>query len=148
MLGPGDNDSGGFPAELQAMIRAEAVELIGALQAGRLQAAPHPSPERVAEMLEISLGERLPEGCGPLLAEELGILDRHVEIPDPPSGGEFHVLVIGAGVSGLLAAIELRRGRHTDPPVLAVVCARSGLVALLRPARPHVHVPRADRRRL
>jgi len=109
MLGPGDNDSGGFPAELQTAIRAEAVELIEALQAGRLEAAPHPSPERVAEMLETSLGERLPEGCGPLLAEELGILDRHVEIPDPPSGAEFHVLVIGAGVSGLLAAIELRR---------------------------------------
>src|SRR6478736_479075 len=56
-----------------------------------------------------SLRERLPEGYGPLLAEELGVADRRVSITRRPSADEFRVVVIGAGVSGLLAAIELER---------------------------------------
>jgi 4-hydroxyacetophenone monooxygenase len=107
--GPGDNDTGGFSPEMQHAIRREAFELIVAWDEGTLESAPPSSPERIAEMLEISLGERLPEGYGSLLAEELGLADRHVHVPNPPLGDEFRVVVIGAGVSGLLAAIELRR---------------------------------------
>jgi 4-hydroxyacetophenone monooxygenase len=105
--GPGDNDSGGFSHELQASIRADAFDLITAWRQGRITPAPPPTAERVAEMLEISLCERLPDGYGPLLAEELGVHDRHVEIP--AAADHLTVLVIGAGVSGLLAAIELQR---------------------------------------
>ena len=107
--GPGDNDSGGFSPELQASIRQAAFEHIVARRDGRLQPAPAPSAERVAQLLEISLGESLPEGYGPLLAEELGVADRRVTIESPPSAEDFRVVVIGAGVSGLLAAIELER---------------------------------------
>ena len=107
--GPGDNDSGGFSPGVQASIRRAALEHVLAWREGRLQAAPPPSPERVAEMLEVSLGEQLPDGYGPLLAEELGVADRRVSIPRPSSVDDFHVVVIGAGVSGLLAAIELQR---------------------------------------
>jgi len=106
--GPGDNDSGGFPDTLQTQIRAEALDLITALRSGQLKPAPDPTPAEIAEMLEISLGESLPEGYGPLLAEEMGLIDRQVEIPNPPSAETLEVLVIGAGVSGLLAAIQLQ----------------------------------------
>jgi 4-hydroxyacetophenone monooxygenase len=107
--GPGDNDSGGFDEELQDSIRSDALRLIEAWRIGALEPAPPPAPERIAEMLELSLGERLPDGYGPLLAEELGIGSRRVEFAGPPAADEFNVVVIGAGVSGLLAAIELQR---------------------------------------
>lgn len=106
--GPGDHDSGGFSEELQASIRRDALEVITALREGRLELAEPPSPEKVAHMLEVSQGTDLPPGYGPLLAEELGLVDRRVELPDPPSSDDFRVLVIGSGFSGLLAAIWLK----------------------------------------
>ncbi|MHB8691213.1 MAG: flavin-containing monooxygenase [Solirubrobacteraceae bacterium] len=105
--GPGDGDDGGFSDELQASIRADAMQILEDLRTGALVPAPAPSPERVAEMLEISLGVELPGGYGPMLAEELGLLSRDVEIAAVPELEELHVLVIGAGFSGILAAIEL-----------------------------------------
>jgi 4-hydroxyacetophenone monooxygenase len=107
--GPGDNDSGGFTEELQGSIRADALRIVCDWRAGRLVPAPAPEPEQLAGMLEVSLGERLLPGYGPVLAEEMGISDRRVEIPDPPPADRLTVLVVGAGVSGLLAAIELQR---------------------------------------
>lgn len=107
--GPGDHDSGGFPAEVQASIRTEALRVVADWRAGRLPEASPPSPERVAEMLEISLGERLPEDSGPMLAEELGILRRDVTLPAGARTDDLHVIVIGAGFSGILAAIQLAR---------------------------------------
>ena len=107
--GPGDHDSGGFSDELQASIRRDALQLITDWRDGRLVAAPPPSPERLEEMLTVSLAEPIPSGCGPMLAEELGIASRDVELSRRPSKDEFHVAVIGAGFSGMLAAIQLER---------------------------------------
>jgi 4-hydroxyacetophenone monooxygenase len=107
--GAGDNDSGGFSEEFQAQVRCEAHELISSWHTGTLTPATSPEPDTLAAMLETSLGEKLPPAYGPLLAEEMGLLDRHVQIADPPSSEVMDVLVIGAGVSGLLAAIELQR---------------------------------------
>ncbi len=107
--GPGDHNSGGFPDEVQAEIREQAHDVITAWREGRLQPAPAPSAEKLEEMLAISLGSiELPEGFGPLLAEELGVESRDVEIPDAPPADEFSVLVIGTGFSGLLSAIKLQ----------------------------------------
>jgi 4-hydroxyacetophenone monooxygenase len=102
--GPGDNDSGGFSEELQASIRADALRIVAEWRAGGF--VPAPAPARLPEMLSTSLGEPVLPGYGELLAEEMGLLDRFVEIP--PCEG-LDVLVVGAGVSGLLAAISLRR---------------------------------------
>lgn len=108
--GPGDNDSGGFSEEVQAEIREQAFELITAWRGGELQPADPPSPEKVAGMLSISLGDvNLPEGFGPLLAEELGLLERDVDFSGTPAPEGFEVLVIGSGFSGLLAAIKLKQ---------------------------------------
>jgi 4-hydroxyacetophenone monooxygenase len=105
--GPGDNDSGGFPEDLQSQIRADALALIEEWRAGRLEPAPPPSPGKVTAMLQTSLSEQLPDGMGPMLAEELGIESRDVEIESPPSSEQMHAVVIGAGFSGILAAIQL-----------------------------------------
>jgi 4-hydroxyacetophenone monooxygenase len=121
--GPGDHDSGGFSQELQASIRADALAIVVQLRSGELTPAPPPSAERVAEMLGISLAAALPDGYGPMLAEELRITDRDVEFDTAPSPAQLHVAVIGAGFSGMLAAIQLGRAgiAHTvlekDPMV-------------------------------
>jgi len=107
--GVGDHDSGGFPEELQRSIRDDALETIGALREGRLAPVEHPSPGKLAHMLEISLGMSLPEGYGGMLAEELGLVSRDVEVADPPPSDDFPVLVIGSGFSGLLAAMKLKQ---------------------------------------
>lgn len=107
--GPSDNDSGGFDQEVQQQIRDEATAILSAWKRGDLTPAPPPPPERLAQMLSMSLGELLPDGFGDLLAEEMGLADRHVEIGSPAERSALEVLVIGAGLSGLLAAIEMKR---------------------------------------
>jgi 4-hydroxyacetophenone monooxygenase len=107
--GPGDNDTGGFSEGLQESIRADALRLITAWRAGALEPAAPPAADRLAEMLEVSLGMPLPAGYGPMLAEEIGLADRDVEMPASVNVRELHVVVIGAGFSGILAAIQLSR---------------------------------------
>jgi 4-hydroxyacetophenone monooxygenase len=107
--GPGDNDGGGFPEELQASIRAAALRLIGDWRAGRLEPAAPPAAARLPEMLEISLGKALPDGYGPMLAEELGLADREVAMPGKVNDRKLNAVIIGAGFSGILAAIQLSR---------------------------------------
>ena len=107
--GPGDGDDGGFSEDLQESIRADALRILTDLRNGTIAPAAPPSPERVAEMLEISMRAALPGGYGPMLAEELGTLSRDVEIAPTPSLQEFHVVVIGAGFSGILASIQLAK---------------------------------------
>src|SRR5581483_10797749 len=108
--GAAEDDTGGLPPAVQAEIRAAAFELILAWRAGK-PPAPPPPPDRLVEMLEISLGpgNRLPPEIGPLLAEELGTAARDVVIPAPPPPGEFRVAVIGGGFGGLCAGIKLAR---------------------------------------
>ncbi len=104
-----DNDSGGFPEELQKSIRRDAWEVIDAVRRGVRRPAAPPSPERIIRMLSVSLGTKIPEESGPLFAEELGVLSRDVEIPPSPARDKLRVLVIGAGFSGLLMSIQLAK---------------------------------------
>ncbi|WP_019874290.1 flavin-containing monooxygenase [Sporichthya polymorpha] len=110
-LGVDDHDSAGLSPELQAQAREDAFRVLRAWHDGEFEAAPPPSPERLTEMLHLSLGssQKLPEDFGGLLAEELGVLDRDpVPAPDMTIR-HIEVLVIGAGLSGLCAAVKLKK---------------------------------------
>jgi 4-hydroxyacetophenone monooxygenase len=110
-MGVDDSDSAGLSEELQAELRAEAFTVLRAWHDGELEAAPAPSPQRLVRMLSWSLGnsQRLPEDLGGLLAEELGVLDRDV-VPDPDAlTVPIDVLIVGAGLSGLCAAVKLQK---------------------------------------
>jgi 4-hydroxyacetophenone monooxygenase len=107
--GPGDNDSGGFHPGLARSIRADAYDLIAAWRERRLAAAEPPAPERLVAMLETSLGAELPAGSGGLLAEEFGSADRWVDVPPSTARSQLDAVVVGAGLSGILAAIQLAR---------------------------------------
>ncbi|MFO7552498.1 MAG: NAD(P)/FAD-dependent oxidoreductase [Haliea sp.] len=116
-----DNDSGGLPSEVQAEVRQAALEGISKLLAGGSLALPDPSDELLVRMMSASLGEEIPLEYAPMIRHELGLAGTgtqqgstttrdvsplaEVEGRDPPAG--FRALIIGAGISGLCAAVNL-----------------------------------------
>jgi 4-hydroxyacetophenone monooxygenase len=105
--GLGDNDSGGLDPRHQREVREAALEAILAWRAGRAVALPEPDEELIVRMLSVSMAETVPAEYGQFTAAQLGqvkLLD-HEPVNAP---ADFKVLVIGAGVSGLCAAINLQ----------------------------------------
>lgn len=100
-----DNDSGGLPENVQDEIRDAALAAVQDLRAGRLSPTSL-SPDEVSELLGIALDDHVPSEYGPLLAEELGLTSRDVQLP--LASTPFHVLIVGAGISGLCAAFKLK----------------------------------------
>ena len=106
--GMGDNDSAGLDDRHQQEVREAALEAILAWRSGRSVAIPEPSEEMLVRMLSVAMGEEVPPEYGRMTAAQLGqipFLDHTpVEVPEG-----FGVLIIGAGVSGLCAAINLHQ---------------------------------------
>ena len=121
-------------------------------------------------MLEISMVTRCPTATARCSPRSWGSTTATSTFDASPGTAEMHVVVIGAGFSGMLAAIQLEprrdrlhraregrdgrrdlvgehlsglRRRHADASVLAVVRSAPGLVALLRQAARAVRLPRA-----
>ena len=105
--GLGDNDTGGLEPRHQQEVREAALEAILAWRNGRPIALPEPDYDLIVRMLSVSMAESVPTEYGQFTAAQLGqvkFLD-HQAISSPP---DFNVVVIGAGVSGLCAAINLQ----------------------------------------
>ncbi|MAT05172.1 MAG: monooxygenase [Acidimicrobiaceae bacterium] len=112
--GMGDNPTGGLPEHVQSEIREAAVAAIDAWRAGEPVAIPEPSDELLVEMLAAAMGEPVPDEYGPMIAAELGIqrgsdLDVDVDADEVEVPEGFSVLVVGAGVSGICAGVNLKR---------------------------------------
>lgn len=108
--GMDDNDSGGLPEAIQDEIRRAAYDLV--LSGASGDSVNVPSPTELAEMASTCMGETIPVEYGEMMLEEMGLISRHPEwesVPDRQRLADFSVLVIGAGISGICAAIELRR---------------------------------------
>ncbi|OMC33118.1 monooxygenase [Mycolicibacterium fortuitum] len=102
-----DNDSGGLDPERQREVRQAVIDVLAAHRNGTLVPA-EPGPERVAHILAVALGEDVPAEYGEILSEELGIRSRDVTI-GPAARDGFHVVIIGAGIAGIGAAIKLKQ---------------------------------------
>ena len=105
--GLGDNDTGGLEPRHQQEVREAALEAILAWRDGRPIALPEPDYDLIVRMLSVSMAESVPTEYGQFTAAQLGqvkFLD-HQPISSPP---DFNVVVIGAGVSGLCAVINLQ----------------------------------------
>lgn len=107
--GMDDNDSGGFTDEVAAEIRLAVAEAVRAHEAGRPPAVPAPTGELMRTLLEVANGEPAPPEYAAMLAEDLGYAPAPTRrVPAGDKGTEIDAVVIGAGVSGMLAAIKLR----------------------------------------
>ncbi len=112
---PGQATMGEFQGRLsedqKAEVRARALDVLKEYRDRGCTLPPPPSPETVREMMSFAVGEEVPDDYVPMMREELaldGVDSRAVnsKISDAVNH-DFAVLIIGAGMSGLLAAIQL-----------------------------------------
>jgi 4-hydroxyacetophenone monooxygenase len=104
--GMGDNDTGGLAPEHQREVREAALEAILAWRAGRPVAIPEPAPDLLVDMLSCAMGEDVPPEYGEFTSAQLG--HRPVDRAPIPVPDGFSVLIIGAGVSGICAGVNLQ----------------------------------------
>ena len=105
-----ENDDGGLPDAVQNEIRAAAANAIVAWHGGAPVAVPHPDESLLTRMLSAAMGEDVPAEYGPMVADDLRVIvddEPRVTQPEPPPAG-FSAVIVGAGISGLLAAHQLR----------------------------------------
>jgi 4-hydroxyacetophenone monooxygenase len=108
--GMDDNDSGGLPNDVQDEVRQAAHVAILGWFAGEQPKLANPSDEVLIEMMSISLGEEVPRDYAPMIRNDLSLSPGPGELAShqPPPPG-FTALIIGAGISGICAAIELAK---------------------------------------
>ncbi len=104
--------SGGLSETDEAEVRKRALEALIAFRDGGCRLPPPPSEETIHEMMSFVVGEAVPARYVPMMLEELALDGRDARDRDwddvPAESREaFHVVVIGAGMSGILTAIRL-----------------------------------------
>jgi len=110
----GDSKLGGYPPETQGRIREAARAAMSAHPAGMPMPAP-PTEETIRRMMGFVAGADIPEHYGPFLMEELAMTGADPKRPDWTSpklkaaAAKLPVVVIGAGMSGLLTGIRLKQ---------------------------------------
>jgi 4-hydroxyacetophenone monooxygenase len=101
---------GAFSEAYQGKIRAEADRVLWPILTGEKAIAPVPSPERISKMIDWIAGGDVPAHYLPFLQEELMLDGVDRRAPEPlPEKRQLSAIVIGAGMSGLLAAYRLRQ---------------------------------------
>lgn len=106
-----DNDTGGLSAEVRQEVVTAAGAVLRAVRDGQAPLPPSPSDDELVSLLSRSLGEQVPTEYGPSLAEEGGFRSDSAATwpgPRPAAAEDTHVLVIGAGASGIATAVRLR----------------------------------------
>jgi 4-hydroxyacetophenone monooxygenase len=109
---------GGFQGDLseadQAQVRRMALKALAEYRDRGCTLPPQPSAEVVQEMMNFMVGERVGDEYVPLMLEELALDGKDSRAPRwsrpvPAAVREkFQVLVVGAGMSGLLQALRLK----------------------------------------
>ena len=109
----GDPQGGVTPAD-QASIRERALDALKAYRDSGFASLAAPSAALVKEMVDFIVGAEVDASYGEFLMSELKIFDEdpyRVSFDDLPAAAkrDFHVVVVGAGMSGILAAIRLKQ---------------------------------------
>src|SRR5579863_3527409 len=105
---------GGLSEEDQASVRRMALKALADYRDRGCTLPPQPSPALVQEMMNFMVGERVGDEYVPMMLEELALDGNDSRAPrwshEVPAAvrEKFHVLVIGAGMSGLLQALRLK----------------------------------------
>lgn len=103
-----DNDDGGLPPTAQEEIRRAAGVAIADWLAGAEPVLADPPDRLLVEMMSVSLGENIPFDYAAMIRHELQLdggelAPAATPVAVPPG---FRALIIGAGISGLCAAIQ------------------------------------------
>lgn len=99
------------PQPLVATVHRRLVEVLRALASEDAAAPEQPSRELLQKMMSVCVGEAVADEYVALAIEEMGLSVEPLRPPLAPAAapaGNFRVGVIGAGMSGLCAAIKLR----------------------------------------
>lgn len=104
----------GLSDEQQAAIRALAFDAIVRYRDGGQVAAPAPGSDALQRIMGHCVGTDVPAEYLPLLREELSVTGEDLRAPDWSKDAlaadrPFHVVIIGAGMSGLLAAHRMQQ---------------------------------------
>jgi 4-hydroxyacetophenone monooxygenase len=112
------NEYQGYMSEEdKATVRARALDVIRAFRAGGCRLPPQPSAETVQRMMNFIVASEVPADYVPMMLEEMELdgADQRSdawgdEVP-AERRAEHRVLVIGGGMSGVLAAYRLQEAR-------------------------------------
>lgn len=102
-----DNDSGQLPPDIQVEIRQAALGAIVAWLRGTPLAIPTPDNALLAEMLSVAMAEPVPAEYGDIVYAGMGQPQETGTAPFEAAGKT--AIVIGGGISGICAGIELQR---------------------------------------
>ncbi|HCS29680.1 MAG TPA: 4-hydroxyacetophenone monooxygenase [Spongiibacteraceae bacterium] len=107
------NEVQGYMSEEdKAGIRAQALDVITRYRDNGCQAVPIKDPETIRRMMSFLVAEEVPMDYVPMMLEEMELDGdaRQLDWGDIPADkrADFHVTVIGGGMSGVLAAIRLK----------------------------------------
>jgi 4-hydroxyacetophenone monooxygenase len=96
---------------VRAEIRGAALDLLGAM-AGQIPAVYDPGNRLMLEMMRQCMNENIAEPYAPMMREEMGLTPRDALWSSPPPAQQLaamHVLIVGAGASGLILGARLKR---------------------------------------
>ncbi len=102
--------SGGLPPAVQEEARTAMACVLEELADGRRRLAPQPDDATMLGIMRTLLSENVAPEYVPMVLEEMGLADRRVHWSAEPRQAkrtDLHVLIIGAAISGLCAAVRL-----------------------------------------
>ena len=110
---PLGDEQGEIPEAERAAVRALAREAILSWDAGQ-PLPPAPDEATVRRMMDIIVGGEIPPRYATFLMQELGLEGVDADRPkwteaEKSAAADMHVVIIGAGMSGLLTAIRLQQ---------------------------------------
>lgn len=104
-----DHPTGGFPGDIQDELRAAAFDAVLAWSRGRPAAVPAPGPDSLRELLTLCMGEPVPGEYEQMMRGEMGFERTQPARLSAAVTSGFLTVIVGAGVSGLAAAVSLRQ---------------------------------------
>ena len=111
------DDTGGYAPDVAQEIRDAAFDVLRRVRDGELALPAPPSLYRYNDMLSFSIAEPVPREYAAMLLEETCMVDRDTQWRAPINEArnkrptaidDFHVIIIGAGMSGIGMAAKLK----------------------------------------